>query len=53
MDGKSVLTLYYGKDTDAAQARKINDRIGEFYPGLEIGVVDGSQPNYEYIISVE
>jgi DAK2 domain fusion protein YloV len=53
MNEKGILTLFYGKDADAAEAEKIGSRIGELYPVLEIGVVDGGQPYYEYIISVE
>ncbi len=53
MNEKVILTLFYGKDTDTSEAEKIGSRIGELYPGLEIGIVDGGQPHYEYIISVD
>ena len=48
-----IITLYHGKDADETEAKKICSRIGDLYPGLEIGVVNGGQPNYEYIFSVE
>ena len=35
------------------EVKQISSRIGELHPKLEVGVVDGGQPNYEYIISVE
>lgn len=53
MEGKNILTIYYGKDADPDQAQEISKIIGDRYTGLEIGVVDGGQPHYEYIISVD
>ena len=53
MTGKNILTIYYGKDADPDQVQDIGKIIGDRYPGLEIGVVDGGQPHYEYIISVD
>ena len=53
MEGKNILTIYYGKDTDPDQAQDISKMIGDRYSRLEIGVVDGGQPHYEYIISVD
>ncbi len=53
MKDKGVLTIFYGKDADADQAQEISRMIADLYPGLEIGVVDGGQPHYEYIISVD
>jgi len=53
MEEASILAVYYGKDADGAEAQQIGDGICRQYPGLEVGVVDGGQPNYEYIISVE
>jgi dihydroxyacetone kinase-like predicted kinase len=53
MDNAEVLTLYYGIDADEAETQQIFDSISKLYPGLESGMVDGGQPNYEYIISVE
>jgi dihydroxyacetone kinase-like predicted kinase len=48
-----ILTLYHGKDTDESEAGQISTKIGRLYPGLKIGVVNGGQPNYLYIISIE
>ena len=53
MDGKNVLTIYYGKDADPDHVNDISKIIGSRYPGLEVGIVDGGQPHYEYIISVD
>ncbi|MFC1947910.1 DAK2 domain-containing protein [Chloroflexota bacterium] len=53
MEGKNILTIYYGNDADANQTQDISKMIRYRYSGLEIGVVDGGQPHYEYIISVD
>ena len=53
MNAASVVTLYYGKDTTAAEARALADAVTETYPDVEIGVVEGGQPNYSFLISVE
>jgi len=48
-----ILTLYYGKDAAKTEAEQISGNISQAYQGLEIGVVNGGQPNYTYIISIE
>ena len=48
-----ILTLYYGQNTAAEAAEAFGNEITERYPDLEVGVVDGGQPNYDYLISVE
>jgi len=49
----SILTLYFGKDADENEAEQISERIHQEYPEMKIGVVNGGQPNYTYIISLE
>jgi dihydroxyacetone kinase-like predicted kinase len=51
--GREIITLYYGQDVQAAAARALADRIREAYPGQDVEVVEGGQPHYLYIISVE
>jgi DAK2 domain fusion protein YloV len=53
MEQAGIVTLYYGQDADESGAGRVSIAIGERYPGLEVGVVKGGQPNYHYIISVE
>lgn len=48
-----ILTVYYGGDVDWADAEKLFDSVRPLYPELEIEVVSGCQPHYDYIISVE
>ena len=48
-----LVTLYYGADVDASQAESLAERLTETYPELEFEVVEGGQPHYPYIISIE
>ncbi len=48
-----LVTLYYGEGVDASQAESLAERLIETYPELEFEVVEGGQPHYPYIISIE
>ena len=49
----SIVTVYYGKTIAQDEAEQISREINRKYPVLETEVVDGGQPYYQYIISVE
>jgi dihydroxyacetone kinase-like predicted kinase len=53
MEGFEVVTIYYGLDVTMEEADKISCDIREQYPQLQIEIVKGGQPHYEYIISIE
>jgi DAK2 domain fusion protein YloV len=48
-----VITIYYGVDTKSAEAEQVAGDIRSRYPQLQIEVVRGGQPHYDYIISIE
>ena len=48
-----LVTIYYGADTEYAEAERIGESVREKYPALEVEVVAGEQPHYNYIVSVE
>ena len=48
-----ILTLYYGEDATPQKAEETAKRIKAEYSHLEIEVVNGGQPYYIYILSVE
>jgi DAK2 domain fusion protein YloV len=52
-DKADVVTIYFGDDTKEEDANAINEAIAAQYPHLQVEVVNGGQPHYEYIISVE
>jgi uncharacterized protein len=53
LDEAEVVTIYYGEDVKEEAAQKITDGIRDKYPNLQIEVVKGGQPHYQYIISIE
>ncbi|MFC2057040.1 DAK2 domain-containing protein [Chloroflexota bacterium] len=48
-----IITIYYGADSELAEAEQVSAGIREHYPQLQIEVVQGNQPHYNYIISIE
>jgi len=52
-DKAEVVTIYYGADTKPAEAEQAAAAIREGYPQLQVEVVKGGQPHYNYIASVE
>jgi dihydroxyacetone kinase-like predicted kinase len=53
IDNYEIVTLYYGQDSTAERAKEMAQQIQSRYAQLEIEVVDGGQPYYVYILSVE
>jgi len=49
----SLLTVYSGADVAAADADALVNRIRSAYPELEVELVDGGQPHYPYLLSLE
>ena len=47
------ITVYYGQDVDEHDAREAAETIAGNFPDAELSVVDGGQPVYYYMISVE
>jgi hypothetical protein len=53
LNGAEVITIYYGADTKLAEAQEVSSSIRQKYPHLQVEVVNGGQPHYNYIVSVE
>jgi len=53
LEDRELVTLYYGEGVDAIQAQTLADTLSEAYPNLEFEVIEGNQPHYPYILSVE
>jgi len=47
-----LVTLYTGAEVEPSFASEIADKIRQLF-GIEVEVVDGGQPHYEFIISIE
>lgn len=53
MDDYELVTLYVGADYPRAEANRVGDLIQEKYPDHEIEMLDGGQPHYQLILSIE
>ncbi len=53
LDKAEVITIYYGADTKPAEAEQISVAICQQHPQLQVEVVKGGQPHYNFIVSVE
>lgn len=49
----SLVTLFYGEDVTEEDAEVVREAIEEKYPDIDIDVIEGDQPIYYYIISLE
>jgi DAK2 domain fusion protein YloV len=50
---REIITLYYGDTVHEGDAQTLADQLEQEWPELEIEVVPGEQPHYQYILSVE
>ncbi len=48
-----IITIYYGMDTEPDEAEQVSASICEQHTQLQVEVVRGGQPYYNYIISIE
>jgi DAK2 domain fusion protein YloV len=53
VENSELITLYYGEDLSIMLANKIADIVRERWPTLEVELVEGGQPHYQIIFSVE
>ncbi len=53
LDKKEVVTIYFGADTQEEEAGQVAGAVRESYPNLQVEVVNGGQPYYNYIVSAE
>ena len=53
LDKAEVVTVYYGADTETIEAEQVIKSIRERYPQLQVELVRGGQPHYNYVVSVE
>ncbi|QDF65037.1 DAK2 domain-containing protein [Mycoplasma nasistruthionis] len=50
--GKELVSIYYGDESDLAEAQELENYINATYD-IEVEVVEGNQPTYHFIIGVE
>ena len=52
-DESEVISIYYGADTEEAEAEELAAALEEAYPDCDVELNAGGQPIYYYVISVE
>jgi uncharacterized protein len=53
LEGRELLSIYYGKDVSVADAEHLAATIHERYPAVEVELLAGGQPHYLYILGAE
>ena len=53
LETQEIVTIYFGNETEQAEAEQASATIRENHPQLQVEVVRGGQPHYHYIVSVE
>ncbi len=48
-----IITVYYGSDSNLTEAEYVSENIREKYPQLQVEIVKGGQPYYNFIVSIE
>ncbi|MCH7706472.1 MAG: DAK2 domain-containing protein, partial [Chloroflexi bacterium] len=52
-DAGALITLYWGEDTGPDEAETVADMVRACYPDVEVESVQGGQPHYDYLVSIE
>lgn len=52
-DESSLITIFYGEDTEEKDALKLSEKIQEEFEDYDVEVIFGGQPLYYYIFSIE
>ena len=48
-----IITLYHGADIRGEEAKSLGKALQDQHPSLQVEVIEGAQPHYSYVISVE
>ena len=49
----SIVTLYWGSGADGGRCAQLQDALENRYDGVQVDVIEGGQPHYPYLASVE
>jgi len=52
-DNTTSVTIFYGEGVKEKDANALHDKLMEKHPNIDINMIDGGQPVYYYLISVE
>jgi fatty acid kinase len=51
--GFELMTLYRGRDVDHAAGQELRDQLATELDGVEVELVEGGQPHYDFLIAAE
>ncbi len=51
--GIEVVTIYYGAGVSGQGAQTMAESVRQALPSVEVELIDGGQPHYSYIVSLE
>ena len=52
-EDSEIITLYYGEEVSEEQAEALASLLQQDWPEQDIEVIEGGQPHYHYIVSIE
>ena len=52
-DESELITIFTGEDVNEEETEAIEEYVSETYPDVEVEMIDGGQPVYSFIVSVE
>ena len=53
LSSEAIVTLYYGAGAQATDAESVAQELQSGFPGIQVDLIDGGQPHYQYLASVE
>jgi hypothetical protein len=53
LEQSEVVTIYYGANTKPSRAEAVAEKVRQEYPQVQVELINGGQPHYNYIVSVE
>ena len=53
LSSEAIVTLYYGAEAQAIDAESVAQELQSGFPGIQVDLIDGGQPHYQYLASVE
>jgi DAK2 domain fusion protein YloV len=53
LEEAEIITIYYGADIESSEAEEAGRKLREQHNHIQVEVVRGGQPHYDYLVSVE
>ncbi len=53
LSGDAIVTVYCGADKSPADAASLTAELEKEFPGIQVDLIEGGQPNHHYLASVE